>query len=73
MNIVPEHKECRKCGNRIPDKYIYCKPCYLEFQQWLKQADRIVTTHEQARENDFYGYEDKPAVNGEPKKTPKAL
>ena len=66
-------KECRKCGNRIADKYIYCKLCYIDYKNWLKFADEVVRSHEQAGENDYHGYEDKPAVNGEPKKIPKAL
>ena len=72
--MINSGKECRKCGIRIANKYTYCKPCFIDYKKWLRDADHIVLSHEQAGENDFYGYEDKPAINGEKKtRFPKAL
>ena len=74
MTIVPDYKQCRKCGNRIAKQYIYCKPCYYDFKQWLRASDHRVQTFELAGHNDYYGYEDKPAMNGEKRnKFPKSI
>ncbi len=59
--------KCRKCGIGIEKDKIYCLECYIEFKRWLRQADHKVRTFEQAGHNDYSGYEDKPAYNGEAK------
>ena len=47
-----EHKNCRKCGTRITNQYIYCRECIVLVRSWLIEIDHF-NNKEENREREL--------------------